>query len=552
MQLKSFWYFILLLGVSTFSCKSSSELISRKDARSAENLIGLNLSPAGVDTMLPYLERNKRGYDSLRHYDIGINVQPPLYFDPRPIGFEIPDWQDAIVVLIDDNTDFPKDSIDLAFMPVTKLASLIKNRKISSLELTKFFLRRLKQHNEQLECVINFTEDYAISRAKIADELLAADTYLGPLHGIPYGIKDLFSFKNYPTTWGSAPYKNQMIDETATVIEKLEEAGAVLIAKLVSGALARGDVWFGGKTKNPWDLKQGASGSSAGSGSAMAAGLCAFTIGTETLGSIVSPANRNGVTGLRPTYGRVSKSGVMSLSWTMDKVGPLCRSAEDCTIVLQAIHGFDSDDPSTTQVPLKLNPKPINQYKIGYIKSAFARDTTDRAPVAEKALNVFRELGFQLDSIALPKDIPYDGFDVILRAEAGAFFDELVRSGKVDGMVEQGSRSRANSLRQSRFIPAVEYIQANRHRNILIQQFHEIISQYDAIISPTFGGRQLLLTNLTGHPSICIPTGLDEKDHPTSITLIGNLYDESSIINLAKLYQESTNHDELRPPLFNK
>lgn len=547
-QIYSFTFCISLILIT--ACSPSKKLISKKDVLSSQKILGIELSPSGIDTLIPYLSRNQRGYDSLRSKSIPLDVQPPMYFDPRPIGFEMPTFSNPIEISIDENVKLPSDSLELAFFPITKLAGLIKSKQISSESLTKFYIARLKKHDQQLKCVISLTEDYAIKQAKIADQLLSEGTYLGPLHGIPYGIKDLFAFKGYPTTWGAEPYKDQMIDQTATVIQKLEKKGAILIAKLVSGALARGDVWFGGKTKNPWDLEQGASGSSAGSGSAMSAGLCAFTIGTETLGSIVSPANRNGVTGLRPSYGRVSKSGVMSLSWTMDKVGPLCRTAEDCALVLNVMHGYDEQDPSTIDLPLAANPKPMKDYRIGYLKTDFEKDTSDRAPNNTGSLDVFRNMGYALEAVELPKNIPYDGFDVILRAEAGAFFDELVRSGGVDRMVQQTVRSRANSLRQARFIPAVEYIQANRHRNILIQEFHKIISRYDVLIAPTFGGRQLLLTNLSGHPSICIPNGFDEKKHPTSITLIGNLYDESSIINLAKLYQDATDHEEKHPPLF--
>jgi len=540
---------VFSIGLFSLACKSSRGLITKNDVKAGEKILGINLSPAGVDTLIPYLSRNQRGYDSLRSKSIPLDIQPPMYFDPRPIGFEMSDRNDPIEIPIKEDIIMPPKSA-LAFLPVTSLAGLIKSKQISSVELTKFYLARLKKHNEKLKCVISFTEEYALEQAQKADDLLANGTYLGPLHGIPYGIKDLFALEGYPTTWGAEPYRNQTINQTATVIKKLESVGAVLIAKLVSGALARGDVWFGGTTKNPWDLEQGASGSSAGSGSAMSAGLCAFTIGTETLGSIVSPANRNGVTGLRPTYGRVSKSGVMSLSWTMDKAGPLCRTAEDCAIVLNAIHGYDAADPSTTKIKLAANPKALNNYKIAYLKSEFDKDTSDRAANNIASLEVFRKMGYELVAVDLPKDIPYDGFDVILRAEAAAFFDELVRTGGVDKMVQQGRRSRANSLRQARFIPAVEYIQANRHRNILIQEFHKIISQYDALISPTFGGRQLLVTNLTGHPSICLPNGFDDKKHPTSFTIVGNLYDESSIINLAIAYQQITDHEEKHPPLF--
>ena len=546
-------YLILLLSILLLaSCQTNDNSFSKSDVLSAQKVIGLDMSEEVLDTVYAYLIDNKEGYDSLRAYPIDNNVQPPLYFDPRPIGFQYPDFDESIEIDIDLDTEMPDNPEDLAFYPVTKLAGLIKSQKISSEELTGFFLDRLKKYNDTLECVITFTEDYALAQAKKADELLANGTYLGPLHGIPYGVKDLFAFKGYNTTWGAAPYKDQRIDQTATVIQKLEDAGAVLIAKLVSGALARGDIWFGGKTKNPWDLEQGASGSSAGSGSAMSAGLVGFSIGTETLGSIVSPANRNGVTGLRPTYGRVSKSGVMSLSWSMDKVGPLCRTAEDCALVLNTIYGYDKNDASTVDITLGANPKPLKDYKIAYLKADIDKDTTDAKGNNLKALEVFISMGFTLDSIELPKDIPYDGLDVILRAEAGAFFDDLVRSGDVDKMVQQSQKSRANSLRQARFIPAVEYIQANRHRSVLIEKFHKLMAEYDVLIAPTFGGKQLFLTNLTGHPSICLPNGFDKKGRPTSITLVGNLYDESSIINLAIAFQDATEHEEKFPPMFSK
>ena len=508
---KTIHFLLGLVILSLSSCNTDDKPFSKSDALDAQKIIGLNMTPAVMDTVYNYLLDNREGYDSLRAYPIDISVQPPLYFDPRPIGFQYPDFNSSIEINIDLDAQLPDNPVDLAFYPVTKLAGLIKTEQISSLELTKFYLSRLRKYNDTLACVISFTEAYALKQAIKADELLANGTYLGPLHGIPYGIKDLFAFKGYPTTWGAEPYKNQSLDQTATVIQRLEDAGAVLIAKLVSGALARGDVWFGGKTKNPWDLEQGASGSSAGSGSAMSAGLVGFSIGTETLGSIVSPANRNGVTGLRPTYGRVSKSGVMSLSWTMDKVGPLCRTAEDCALVLKAIYGYDPKDASTADILLGANPKPLKDYRLAYLKADIDKDTTDAKENNLLALDIFTKMGYTLDSITLPKDIPWDGFDVILRAEAGAFFDELVRSGEVDKMVQQGRRSRANSLRQARFIPAVEYIQANRHRSILIERFHRLISEYDVIIAPTFGGKQLFLTNLTGHPSICLPNGFDEK-----------------------------------------
>jgi Asp-tRNA(Asn)/Glu-tRNA(Gln) amidotransferase A subunit family amidase len=324
------------------------------------------------------------------------------------------------------------------------------------------------------------------------------------------------------------------------------------VAKLVSGSLARGDVWFGGKTKNPWDLTQGASGSSAGSGSATSAGLVAFALGTETLGSITSPATRNGVTGLRPTYGRVSRYGVMSLSWSMDKVGPLCRSAEDCEIVFNAIYGKDSKDPTTSNAPFNMSNKAPSQLRVAYLKKDIDSDSTTNGNNMRETLSVFKTMGIEPTAIEMPEDYPYNVFDIILRAEAGAFFDNLVRSGDVDSMVEQTRGSRANSLRQSRFIPAVEYLQANRVRRQLIEEVNALFSQYDIIIAQTFRGSQLLTTNLTGHPVISVPNGFDQRNRPTSFTLIGNLYDEGAILNLAKAYQQATAFDEKHPPLFVK
>lgn len=539
-----------LIGLSLAACNTNNKPFSKSDVVAAQKVLGVEMTQSAIDTLYPYLLDNLEGYDSVRAYPLGNDVQPPLYFDPRPIGFRYPDYQDPISIPIDLNASLPENITELAFYPVTKLAGLIKTGKISSVELTRLYLNRLKKYSDTLACTITITEEYALKQAQKADELLANGTYLGPLHGIPYGVKDLAAFKGYPTTWGAEPYKNQQLEQTATVIQKLEDAGAILIAKLVSGSLARGDVWFGGKTKNPWDLTQGASGSSAGPGSAMSAGLAAFTIGTETLGSIVSPSNRNGVTGLRPTYGRVSKYGVMSLSWTMDKVGPLCRTAEDCALILNTIAGYDKNDPSTVDLLLGANPNPLKDYRIAYLKADIEKDTTDAKANNLHVIDVFKKMGYELDSIALPKDIPYDGFDVILRAEAGAFFDELVRTGAVDQMVQQGKKSRANSLRQSRFIPAVEYIQANRQRSVLIDKFNKLIAEYDVIISPTFGNKQLLITNLTGHPAICMPTGFDKKGRPTSITLVGNLYDESSILSLAIAFQKATDYEEKHPPLF--
>ena len=536
-----------------FICSCSSSRFSKRDVRKAQQLYGLQFDKQYVDTMHQYLVRNLNGYDTLRKYEMPHETFPALLFNPHPLGFEIPSIKDTLVVNSISNITLPDDLNEIAFYSIPQLAALIQSRQITSLQLTQLYLDRLKKHNPTLQCAITITEELALAQAKKADHEIANGNYKGLLHGIPYGTKDLMSVEGYKTTWGAMPYKDQKIQHTASVIKKLENAGAVLIAKLVSGALARGDVWFGGKTKNPWDLKQGASGSSAGSGSATSAGLVGFSLGTETLGSITSPSTRNGVSGLRPTYGRVSRDGVMSLSWSMDKIGPICRSAEDCAIVFDAIRGKDPLDRTTQAAGFSYESEfDFSKLKIGYLEKEIKNDTTASGDNLRNALAMLDQLGIQRTAVHLPTNYPYHGFDVILRAEAGAMFDELVRSGKVDVMVQQTKRSRANSLRQARFIPAVEYLQANRYRQLLIEDIHTRFKDFDVIIAPTFGGRQLLITNLTGHPVVTVPTGFDKKGHPTSITFIGNLYQEGLILAFANAFQKATKHHLKNPPLFLK
>lgn len=545
---------VLLLAISlAISCKPTQYGFRTKDIKSAQRLYGLEFDKTGIDTMYHYLGRNKRGYENLREYQVDNETFPALTFNPHPSGFEMPTGQQQILQPeVSENITLPATDEEIAFLSIPKLASLIKARKITSERLTNIYLERIEKHDGQLQSVITVTKELALKQARKADKEIAAGKYKGILHGIPYGVKDLMAVEGYPTTWGAEPYKDQMIDHTATVVNKLTEQGAVLIAKLVSGSLARGDVWFGGKTKNPWDLSQGASGSSAGSGSATSAGLVAFSLGTETLGSITSPATRNGVTGLRPTYGRISRHGVMSLSWSMDKVGPICRSAEDCEIVLAAIYGKDPLDPTTNNVPFTPANGKVSNLKIAKLESDILSDSkTQRGKNVIAAVALLeKELNSSFDTLSLPKNYPFRVFDIILRAEAGAFFEELVRSGAVDDMVEQTSGSRANSLRQARFIPAVEYLQANRERRRLIEEIHQLFKNYDVIIAPSARSSQLQITNLTGHPVISIPTGFDEKGRPTSLTLIGNLYEEDKILQLAKYYQSLTEFDEKHPPLF--
>jgi Asp-tRNA(Asn)/Glu-tRNA(Gln) amidotransferase A subunit family amidase len=531
------YLFVLITSLSSFYL-IKKESISFKNIISALEISGVSFSKESIKTMLPYLKRNLDAYKEMRNYPLENNDPPALKFMINE-GVE----KNLLFVFDEKKVSLPKNKEEIAFMTVGELSYLIKNKKITSTELTKIYLERIKKYDPKLNSVITLTKNMALSQAKAADKEISNGNYRGLLHGIPYGIKDLASFPGYPTTWGAMPLKNQYIDKKAEVIKKLEKAGAIMVGKLSSGSLARGDVWFGGKTKNPWDLSQDSSGSSAGSASAVAAGLVSFAIGTETLGSIVSPSTRCGVSGLRPTFGKISTDGFMTLSWSMDKVGPIARSARDCAIILEEIKN-KPDNPKLISFDSKMS-----NLKVGYLKSMFENDTSRFAPNNLKTLSFFKK-NFKLKATSLPEDFPFNVFDIILRSEAGAFFDSFLLKGLDSNMVEQGGRSRANSLRQARLIPAVEYIQANRHRARLIKEVNSLFKEFDIIISPSFGGNQLLTTNLTGHPVVSIPNGFDEKGHPTSISIIGNYNSEHKILYLADIYQRETSHNKVYPPLF--
>lgn len=541
---------LIFLGIQCASPKK----IKRSDVKSAEKLVGIEFSNNEIDTMLTYLSGNRKGYDSMRSVKLKFATSPAIYFDPKPHQF-VPkartiksNWK------VLKEVSLPETDAQIAFLSITELSALIKSGKITSTRLTQIYLNRLKKYKDTLFAVVTITEELALKQAAKADAEIKQGIDRGVLHGIPYGIKDLFSLPNYKTTWGAEPYQNQVIDQTATVIKRLEEAGAILVAKLTTGALARGDVWFGGKTKNPWDLKQGASGSSAGSAAATSAGLVTFAIGTETLGSIIAPSSRCGVTGLRPSFGAVSRDGCMTLSWSMDKVGPIARSAEDCAILFNIIKGKNNNDQdrSVVDYPFSFDPPTtLKAYKIGYFKKLFNKKDSTKVKVNDSlSLEIFKELGAVLEEVKMPDSIPYEAFDIILRAEAGASFDDLVREHRDRLLSEQTKESRANSLRQARFISAVEYLQANRHRTILIEKFNAMIKGYDFIISPTNGEHVSMATNLTGHPAITIPNGFDKKGRPTSITLIGNLYDEGPLLEAAYLFQQATDFEEKHPTRF--
>lgn len=520
--------------------------ISKMEIENAEKLVGLEFNDAERDSMLDNLITNIESYKSNRNIKLSNRIMPAILFNPLPVGFEFEKVHEQLIFGNYSYSKLPENINDLAFYSIGELAELIRTKKISSVELTKFFLDRLKKYDPLLKCVIVLTGVRALEKARFMDEELNAGKYRGLLHGIPFGVKDLFATKDYKTTWGAMPYQDQIINEDAAVIKNIEEAGGVLVAKLTLGALAWGDVWFGGKTRNPWDITKGSSGSSAGPASAVSAGLIPFAIGTETWGSIISPSTVCGVTGLRPTYGRVSRTGVMALSWSMDKIGPICRNTEDLAIVFNAITGKDGIDQTLYDVPFNYSPQiDLRKLRIGYLKNDFDKDY-DFHKNDSLTLAKLRDLGAKLIPIGLP-DLEVNNIAFILSAEAGAAFDELTRSNKDDLLVRQIKNAWPNEFRSSRFIPAVEYINANRIRFILIQEMLKIMKEVDVYLAPSWEGDNLLLTNLTGHPCVVLPNGFSDEGLPTSITFTGKLFDEGTLIAVAKKYQDATDHHLKHP-----
>ena len=538
-----------IMAFSGFKYLDNDQPITQQMIAAAEHVIGLSFTPVEQDSMQDQVNEQLKEYQTLRNLDLPNQVPMSLVFDPTPQGKTFSKEQKPIHWDLPREISLPDNREDLAFYTVAQLASLIKQRKITSVELTKFYLNRLKKFNPKLKAVITYTEDRALNRARQMDRELENGHYRGPLHGIPYGIKDLFALKGFKTTWGATPYKNQTVDQTATVIKRLDDAGAVLVAKLTSGALAYGDIWYGGKTRNPWNLDEGSSGSSAGPAATTSAGLVPFSIGTETLGSIVSPSNRCGTTGLRPTFGRVSRYGCMALSWSMDKPGPITRSVQDAAIVFNAIYGPDGHDQSVKDLPFNYNPDiDLSSLRIGYYKSAFESDYPNKER-DQRTLEVLRKLGAELIPMELP-DYPVSALQFILTAEAASAFSQLTLSKRDSMMVWQEKVAWPNTFRSARFIPAVEYIQANRARYQLIQKMADVMQNVDIYISPTFGGTNLLTTNLTGNPAVVVTNGFDQNGEPTSITFMGKLYDEGTLLAVAKKYQDAVDFDEQHPPLF--
>jgi Asp-tRNA(Asn)/Glu-tRNA(Gln) amidotransferase A subunit family amidase len=502
----------------------------------AEWIAGVPLTDDERKALASALTQAQRNFKTMRAVELHNRVPPAIHFSPAPGQTAATGERGRVEPINGATPSRPEKDEDLAFLPLTALAALVRKREISSVSLTRLYLDRLKKYDAALKCVVSLTEETALKQAEQADKEIAAGRYRGPLHGIPWGAKDLISYPGYKTTWGAGPYKDQTLESKATVARRLEEAGAVLAAKTTLGALAMGDQWFGGMTRNPWNPKQGSSGSSAGSASAVAAGLVGFAIGSETLGSIVSPCTRCGVNGLRPTFGRVSRQGCMTLSWSMDKLGPIARSVEDCALVFGAIHGADGLDASAVDHPFSWPcRRDLRDLRVGYVPVA-----ADKEP---DHLRVLRQLGVKLVDIKLPTKVPVGPLRIILDVESATAFDDLMRRG-----VKEGIGSWPRTFQEAEFVPAVEYLRAQRIRTLLMQEMEEAIRQVDLYI----GGNDLLITNLTGHPTVVLPNGFrksGELETPTAITFTGKLYGETELLAVAHAYQQATGHHLKRPPM---
>jgi len=583
--------------------------ISKEMIENAATIADVPISEEYKEMMLESLNDRANGYEEIYKLHIPNSVDPALVFDPvlpgmkfeterKPMWMSTPNLPEAFSNL--GKAGARPNFEALAFASVRELAEMVRTKRVSSMDLTLMYLERLKRYDPALKFLVTLTEERAFAQAKKADDEIAAGKYRGPLHGLPWGAKDLLATKGYRTTWGAGGFESQMLDEDATVVKRLDEVGAVLVAKLTLGALALGDVWFGGITRNPWNTNQGSSGSSAGPASATAAGCVAFSIGSETLGSISSPSTRCGCTGLRPTFGLVPRTGAMALSWSMDKLGPICRTVEDCALVLDAIQGRDGMDRSVQPAAFNWDANlDWKKLRVGYLKAAFERKPDEPQPAAKEeppatpeeqkkreerkkrreagraraeydrkfndaALVKLRQMGVNLIPVEMPK-FPYDAMVTMLTAESAAAFDELTRTGKDKLLTSQKDFDWPNTFRTARFIPAVEYIQAARARRMAMDAVAKVFQDLDVIVAPT-SGEQLVITNLTGHPAVILPNGLRGNDAPkypvddpsefqngggpgtpASLTFLGRLYGEAALLAFARAYQEATGFHLLHP-----
>ena len=583
----------------------AAKKITKEMIENAAAIADVPISDEYREMMLESLNEHAKGYEEIYKLHIPNSVDPALIFDPVLPGMKFETERKPIRI-----SAVPKIAVagasrmveHLGFSSARELAELVRTKQVSSLALTEMYLDRLKKYDPILKFVVTLTEERALAQAKKADAEIASGKYRGPLHGLPWGAKDLLAVKGYRTTWGAGGFESQMIDEDATVVKRLDDAGAVLVAKLTLGALAQGDVWFGGVTRNPWNTNQGSSGSSAGPASATAAGCVAFSIGSETLGSISSPSTRCGCTGLRPTFGLVPRTGAMALSWSMDKLGPICRTVEDCALVLDAIYGPDGRDRAVQPAAFNWDANlDWRKLRVGYLKAAFERKPDEQQETAKKeppttpveqkkreerkkrreaararaeydrkyneaALAKLREMGVNLVPVEMPK-FPYDAMVTMLTAESAAAFDELTRTGKDKLLTSQKDYDWPNTFRTARFIPAVEYIQAARARRMAMDAVAKVFDKLDVIVAPT-SGEQLVITNLTGNPAVILPNGLRGNDAPkpptedpgdfqnaggpgtpTSLTFLGKLYGEAELLAFARAYQEATGFHLQHPVL---
>ncbi|MEO6404849.1 MAG: amidase [Ferruginibacter sp.] len=545
----------IVVCFSSFFLLTSSipaQNVSVNEIINTEKMYDLHFTDAKRDSMLNQLNANLQLYKYLHGFNLHNSVPLPNWFDPELPAMKFDTKQQPINWNIPAGVVMPADTNQLAFYTIAQLSSLLKHKAITSVQLSRFFINRLKKYGDTLHCVISLTEQIAMEQAKQADAAFAKGIIKSPLQGIPYGLKDLFAVKGTRTTYGTPAYKNQVIDEDAFVYQQLEKAGAVLIAKLSMGELAMDDIWFGGQTKNPWNLQQGSNGSSAGSASATVAGLLPFAIGTETYGSIVAPSAVCGATGLRPTFGSVARTGGMNLAWTSDRIGPICRDAEDAAMVFASIHGSDVYDRASRTMPFNYR----SNIDLKNIKVAYAKNYIDSLPgnsAEKRVIKTLQDAGVQIVAIDFPSNLhTSDLLTTIWAAESAAAFDPLTRSGKDSQMVQQWQSRYPNMLRSARFIPAVEYLTVCRLRYMVMQQAFPLLSKYDIIVVPSMADEPMALTCLTGNPCITLPAGIaTDGSAPPSITFIGGkLYSEAIIAAFAGRFQQLTLYHQQHPPMF--
>ncbi len=539
--------------------------ISEGDVAAAEKIAGVNYTATERAMVLEELDdmldrvRRRRSAIPLENDDA-----PALTFDPRLSGKNYFQPTGGVRLAAEKPGPLPHDQ-SIAFAPLHEQAYWIKNGQLTSSRLTDIYLQRIRELNGRLNAFITLMEAEAKQQAYDADVEIRSGKYKGPLHGIPYALKDLIDTAGVKTTWGAAPYKDRVPEGDAVVTKRLKDAGAVLIGKASMGALAYGDLWYGGITRNPWNTQEGASGSSAGSAAATAAGLCSFAIGTETLGSIVSPSARCGAVGLRPTFGRVPRTGAMALCWSLDKIGPICRAVEDTALVLSALNGADAGDPCSYDWGFAYDGSTAaaGNIRIGYDPKWFAgEDATD---LDRQVLDTLKEMGFTLTEISLP-DLPYPTLLSTVEVEAAAAFEGLTLSGRDDELIWQGRTAWPNTFRAARFHSAIEYVQLDRFRRQVMEMMHTTFEGVDMIACPNYAGHMLVITNYTGHPSLTLPLGLIkrptfpltgasdkkmglERPAPYGFTLWGNMFREDQLIGVGRLLERAANFAAKRPEI---